>query len=73
MAEESNQLEIEWENIRTTRTRYLINSDYTTFENPPIASDKKTAWATYRQELRDLPAEQSSKTKLSDITWPTKP
>ena len=32
-----------------------------------IVSD---AWKTYRQELRDIPA---SNTTYVDVTWPTKP
>ena len=28
---------------------------------------------TYRQELRDLPDDQSSETTYADITWPDKP
>ena len=31
------------------------------------------AWKTYRQELRDLPDDQSSKTSYADIVWPVKP
>ena len=42
---------------------YLGNSDVT----------MSVAWKTYRKSLRDLPTDQSSKTKYSDITWPSKP
>ena len=63
----------EWPNIRAKRDRLLTESDWTQAADSPLTASKKTKWATYRQELRDLPAEQSSKTKLSDITWPTKP
>ena len=46
----------------------------------PLTDAKKAEWSTYRQALRDLPAnnpdpqwEDGDNTKLPDITWPTKP
>ena len=62
-----------WIPIRRQRDRLLENSDWTQGVDSPLSASKKTEWATYRQELRDLPTEQSSKTKYADITWPTKP
>ena len=35
-----------------------------------LSSDKKAEWATYRQTLRDLPANTADP---SNPTWPTKP
>lgn len=40
--------------IRAERNLLLANSDYTQIPDNP--SPKKAAWATYRQALRDLPA-----------------
>ena len=59
----------EWKQIRTQRTRLLAETDY--MGNSDVTMSE--AWKTYRKSLRDLPADQSSKTKYSDITWPTKP
>ena len=47
---------------RLAETDWMANSDVT-------MSD---AWKTYRQNLRDVPA-QSGVTGLDDVTWPTKP
>ena len=63
----------EWTLIRRERDRLLVESDWTQANDTPLASGKVTEWGTYRTSLRDLPSDQSSKTKYSDITWPTKP
>ena len=63
----------EWKRIRKERTRLLAETDWTQGADSPLTSAKKTAWATYRTSLRTLPEDQKSKTKYSDITWPTKP
>jgi len=71
--------------LRGRRVKFLRDSDWTQFNDSPLSTTKKTAWAKYRQELRDLPAnnpdpkwEKNSdgvedNTLLPDITWPTKP
>jgi len=59
----------EWTRIRTERTRLLADTDHLALSDQTLSADMKT----YRTSLRDLPSEQSSKTKYSDITWPTKP
>ena len=63
------QLTEEWKRIRTERTRLLTECDY--YGNSDVTMP--AAWKTYRKKLRDLPADQSDKTKYTDITWPTKP
>lgn len=40
--------------IRSDRNRFLSDSDYTQIPDNP--NPKKSEWATYRQALRDLPA-----------------
>ena len=59
----------EWKEIRKQRTRLLAETDYMGNSDVTMSA----AWKTYRKSLRDLPADQSSKTKYSDITWPTQP
>ena len=63
----------EWTRIRTERDRFLTESDWTQGADTPLGGSKKTEWATYRTELRDLPSDQSSKTTYADITWPPEP
>ena len=59
----------EWTQIRAERTRLLAETDHHALSDQTLSADMKT----YRTKLRDLPSDQSSKTKYSDITWPTKP
>ena len=59
----------EWTQIRTERTRLIAETDHLALSDQTLSAGMKT----YRTKLRDLPSDQSSKTKYSDITWPTKP
>ena len=67
------ELAEEWKQIRAERTRLLAETDWTQGGDSPLTTQKKSDWAVYRTSLRTLPEDQSSKTKYSDITWPTKP
>jgi hypothetical protein len=68
-AKDKRLLDAEWEQIRKQRTRLLAETDHHALSDQTLSDDMKT----YRKSLRDLPSAQSSKTKYSDITWPTKP
>ena len=59
----------EWTQIRRERTRLIAETDHLALSDQTLSAGMKT----YRQKLRDIPTAQSSKTKYSDITWPTKP
>ena len=63
----------EWKRIRAERTRLLAETDWVVIKARENGGQVPAAWKTYRVALRDLPAEQSDKTKYSDITWPTQP
>ena len=63
----------EWKEIRKERTRLLAETDWVVIKARENGGQVPTAWKTYRVALRDLPAEQSDKTKYSEITWPTQP
>ena len=60
--------------LRATRDLLLTESDWTQVgdlvSSGAMTSDKLAEWKTYRQSLRDLPANTSDP---SSITWPTKP
>ena len=43
-----------WFEIREKRNLKLIESDWTQMSDSPLTDSKKTEWATYRQNLRDL-------------------
>ena len=72
-AKDARILSDEWTRIRTERDRLLTESDWTQANDTPLTDANVAKWKTYRTSLRDLPSDQSSKTKYSDITWPTKP
>ena len=63
----------EWKRIRTERTRLLAETDWVVIKARENGGQVPAAWKTYRVALRDIPSEQSSKTKYSEITWPTRP
>ena len=72
-AKDARILSDEWTRIRTERDKLLTESDWTQANDTPLTDANVAKWKTYRTSLRDLPSDQSSKTKYSDITWPTKP
>ena len=61
--------------LRTARDEKLIDSDWTqaSDHSSPLANDKKTEWATYRQVLRDLPATTDMLTWPDSFNWPAEP
>lgn len=42
--------------MRQWRNILLSQSDWTQMADSPLSTQKKTEWATYRQQLRDFPA-----------------
>ena len=58
--------------LRVERNGLLAQTDWT--QNADVPDATKTKWQAYRQELRDLPANQTpTELTLSNLTWPTKP
>jgi hypothetical protein len=66
---EANQegLENAWRSLRATRNQLLAASDWTILSDSPTPT---AAWKTYRQALRDLPANTTDPTAPD---WPTPP
>jgi len=56
--------------VRVERDRLLAACDWTAVTDSPLSAEAKTAWATYRQALRDIPAQS---TFPISVTWPTAP
>ena len=69
-AKDGRLLASEWKLIRRVRDIRLAETDWMTCSDSPTMSAGNK---TYRQKLRDLPSDQSSKKTYADITWPTKP
>lgn len=56
-----------WRNLRAERNALLAASDWTVAADSPV---NVAAWTTYRQALRDLPA---NTTDPFNVVWPTPP
>tara|TARA_Y100000004_G_C8795056_1_gene360915 strand:+ start:510 stop:725 length:216 start_codon:yes stop_codon:yes gene_type:complete len=63
--------------LRMQRNAHLIACDWVMFPDSPLSDSKKSEWATYRQALRDLPANSNpaldENGNLTGVEWPTKP
>ena len=62
--------QIAWASLRTERDSLLVSNDWTQYNDSPLTDEVKTSWATYRQELRDLPANTPDP---ANPTWPDAP
>jgi len=60
------------ETNRKTRNDLLTDSDWTQMNDSPLTNEDKTAWATYRQELRDI-SDLDAWPNLDDADWPVAP
>lgn len=67
LALEAEWQENAWQRIRQERNRLLVESDWTVLSDSPTST---AAWKTYRQALRDLPA---NTTDPFNVVWPTPP
>jgi len=65
--------------LRVERDRLIGQSDWIIVKAKETSTNIPTAWKTYRQALRDLPASSTPKLNSSDqldmssVTWPTPP
>lgn len=59
-----------WRNLRAQRDARLRACDWTQVRDATLTAEQATAWATYRQQLRDLPA--GTKDPLNPV-WPVPP
>lgn len=56
--------------LRQQRDAMLAACDWTQGVDSPLNATTKAAWATYRQALRDVPAQSSFP---DSINWPVQP
>lgn len=59
-------------NLRAKRDKLLADCDWTQMNDSPLSNEDKTAWATYRQELRDITSLEAWP-HLTDDDWPVAP
>lgn len=69
-AKMSEMYKWDYQGIRNQRNDLLYKSDWTQIPGGPLTDAQKAAWATYRQQLRDLVIEGSCPL---DFVWPTPP
>ena len=55
--------------LRSKRNRLLAETDFYALSDVTMSDDMKT----YRQNLRDFPADKDTVNKCKNATWPTKP
>ena len=67
ISEINSRIESKWVEIRQIRNELLLECDWTQLSDIP--TETKTAWQTYRQELRDV----TSQSNPFSIVWPAKP
>lgn len=77
-AEEEAEMEADWaaQDLNLTQTRMrrnglLSSSDWTQLPGGPLTDEKKAEWDTYRDELRDYPAQSDKVSTLPE--WPEPP
>lgn len=56
--------------VSSKRQRLLYASDWTQIPNGPLTTEQQAAWATYRQELRDITSQSGYP---FNVVWPIPP
>ena len=63
---------INWTKIALMRNFLLMDSDWTQLGDAPLSADEKAKWVTYRQKLRDIPADQKN-AAANSVVFPITP
>ncbi len=64
------EADLDFSFVRAERNSKLRDSDWTQIADATLGAHTAEEWATYRQELRDLPSAHS---KVSEVVWPDDP
>ena len=66
--------------LREERDRLIVQSDWRVIKAKETGTNIPTAWKTYRQALRDLPANNTptldstgKRLNMTSVNWPTEP
>ena len=70
MADRAAEADLDFTMVRGQRDSMLRDTDWTQIADATLGSHTVEEWATYRQELRDLPAGFS---KVSEVVFPDDP
>jgi hypothetical protein len=57
--------------VRAKRDRLLTDCDFTQLPDSPISAEQRTAWAIYRERLRNLP--EACAADPASAVWPQAP
>ena len=60
-----------WSIVRGKRDGLLRKSDWTAVTDTVLGEAEQTAWAEYRQDLRDIP--QTYSADVESVVWPNTP
>ena len=60
-------------NLRQRRNALLSASDWTVLSDSPLSASEKTAWETYRQDLRDITIGLDTVAEVNAVVFPDKP
>ena len=63
---------LNWTKVALIRNFLLMDSDWTQLGDAPVTAEQKTQWQTYRQKLRDIPADQKNKS-ANTVVFPITP
>lgn len=69
LVNEANTIEDNKKSIRSQRNTLLSQTDWALASDSPLTDEQKTEATTYRQALRDLPADEN----FPNNAFPTKP
>jgi hypothetical protein len=69
LVNEANTIEDNKKSIRSQRNTLLSQTDWALASDSPLTDEQKTEATTYRQALRDLPAQSG----FPNVEFPTKP
>ena len=70
MEDRATAMDLDFTFTRTHRNALLRDCDWTQIADATLGAHTAEEWATYRQELRDLPSKHS---KVSEVVWPDDP
>jgi hypothetical protein len=62
--------DLNFNEVRMLRSGMLAGSDWTQMVDSALTDEKKAEWATYRQELRDYPAQSDKVSTLPALPTP---
>jgi len=70
LAARAEAADLDMNHVRGQRDGQLRGSDWTQLGDAALGDHTAVEWATYRQELRDLPSVYS---RVSEVVWPNDP